>query len=407
MKASSASAPPDPPHIHVTQAATLLSHANPLPNPQVKPGDIPTLTGVRAFASWWVVFFHSAFLLPVSLPALYWFVRLGYLGVDLFFVLSGFIISYNYWNRLAPFSAGAYRGFLWLRLARLYPVHLFTLLLSALLLLGVRVSGAAYTKDFSTWTLPNFLANAAMVHAWRLHYVESWNNASWSISCEWFAYLLFPLLVISQLNKLPARLALTAAVLLPAIYASCAQAGFPLPFALLIKVITEFAAGSLVYHVYARSQTAPRSTWLFTSSVALASVLAIAALAIFHTLSPDWLALLFPLLILAVARSSGPLRAFLGSRPLVYWGKVSYSLYMTHNVTLWLLKALLPIRRPGPPLLVSVTYIVCIALAAVLTYHVVEEPARKWMRSLRAGRRSQPRGLPSNQDTATAAITSD
>src|SRR5512135_599191 len=93
--------------------------------------DIPSLTGLRAFAAWWVVFFHCSFLLPAALPKVYWFARLGYLGVDLFFVLSGFIISYNYWDKLASFSVKAYREFLWLRLARLYPVHLFTLLVSA------------------------------------------------------------------------------------------------------------------------------------------------------------------------------------------------------------------------------------------------------------------------------------
>jgi peptidoglycan/LPS O-acetylase OafA/YrhL len=69
-----------------------------------RPKDIPSLTGLRAFAAWWVVFFHAAFILPVALQNVHWFARLGYLGVDLFFVFSGFIISYNYWDKLSLFS---------------------------------------------------------------------------------------------------------------------------------------------------------------------------------------------------------------------------------------------------------------------------------------------------------------
>lgn len=214
--------------------------------------EILPLTGVRAFAAWWVVLFHIAYALPSAFTGLYWFARLGFLGVDLFFVLSGFVISYNYWTRFSVPSLATYRSFLWLRLARLYPVHLFTLIASALLLGGVTLSGFVGAKSFSTWTPGNFLANALLVHSWRPLYIDSWNNASWSVSCEWFAYLVFPLLVLTGLKRLPVPVALICALLLSAIPAAFAQAAYLPPCALLIKVLCEFTAGCLVYHAYVR-----------------------------------------------------------------------------------------------------------------------------------------------------------
>jgi peptidoglycan/LPS O-acetylase OafA/YrhL len=98
-------------------------------------------------------------------------------------------------------------------------------------------------------------------------------------------------------------------------------------------------------------------------------------------IAPDWLALIFPFVILAVAESSGVFERLLGSRIAVYWGRVSYSLYMTHNVTLWILKVVLPVRRDGAGVTVFSIYIVSISIVAILTYHFVEEPCRAWMRA--------------------------
>jgi peptidoglycan/LPS O-acetylase OafA/YrhL len=342
--------------------------------------EILQLTGIRAFAAWWVVLFHIAYTLP-SLPGVvYWFARLGFLGVDLFFVLSGFIISLNYWHRFSTFSIHAYRRFLQARLARLYPVHLFTLIASALLLLGVRVSGITTMKDFSTWTSANFLANIVMVHAWRPHFVESWNNASWSISCEWFAYLVFPLLVMSRLGKLPLATVVICATALPAIPSAFVQLAYLPPFFLLIKVMCEFAAGCFMFHAYTLRREHPRMKSMVSGGVSVALIFALTLLCKDRSLASDWLSLIFPLVVLAIAESSGIFKGLLGSRPVVYWGRVSYSLYMTHNITLWILKASLPVPKLGAGVLLFAAYIASICIVSTLTYHFVEEPCRKWMR---------------------------
>ncbi|MGA3264077.1 MAG: acyltransferase, partial [Terracidiphilus sp.] len=296
----------------------------------IKPrAEILPLTGIRALAAWWVVMYHTAYILPPQLVGLYWFARLGDKGVDLFFVLSGFVISYNYWQRLSAFSINSYLSFLWVRLARLYPVHLFTLIVSLLFLTCVRVFHLATPKDFSGWTLGNFLANVALVHSWPPYPTDSWNNASWSVSCEWFAYLAFPLLVLIGLKRLALPVAAICAVLFSAIPVALVLAKCDPPFGALILVICEFTAGCLVYHVYSRWREHARFRWLLLFGVFAAFTL----LLIFGWAFPDIfhisLVLVFPFVIFEVAESSGVFARLLGSRMVVYWGRVSYSLYMT------------------------------------------------------------------------------
>jgi peptidoglycan/LPS O-acetylase OafA/YrhL len=343
--------------------------------------EIQPLTGIRAFASWWVVLFHISYLIPVMFAGVYWFARLGYLGVNLFFILSGFIISYNYEKRFIVFSFKIYYRFLWARFARLYPVHFLTLIISALFLLEIHVSKLVTVKNFSTWTLNNFLANVFLVHAWRMHYIESWNNASWAVSCEWFCYLVFPLIVLLKLKKISRCIAVILVILLPTIPTVFVQTKYSLPWNCLVTALCEFVAGCLVYHLYAQKI---EHTYVYKTLSCVTSAGLIIMLILvwnFQCIASEWIALVFPFVILTVAESSGFINRMLSARVVMYWGKVSYSLYMTHNVTLWVLKALFPFHKNGAWIYQFVLYLTFISIITMLTYHFVEKPARKWLRS--------------------------
>ena len=110
--------------------------------------------------------------------------------MELFFVLSGFILCHVY----LPAMEGErfkYGAFLWARIARVYPLHIATLVGVGALALGATAAGFRIDSAILSWSsLP---ANLLMVHAWGLSPEAGWNHPSWSISAEWFAYLTFPL----------------------------------------------------------------------------------------------------------------------------------------------------------------------------------------------------------------------
>lgn len=178
-------------------AQSIRSHTTSDSLPQVDAPSksvIAALTGIRAIAAWWVVFGHFQEHLAALFPFCKHLVLIthrGYLGVDLFFCLSGFVLAHNYLQKFRVVRPREYGQFLWLRLARMYPVHLFTLLL---LMLGVLAAGLLNYKLNMPGRLTgiDFVRNLFLVHAWGFAPDVSWNGPAWSISAEWFAYLLLP-----------------------------------------------------------------------------------------------------------------------------------------------------------------------------------------------------------------------
>ncbi len=118
--------------------------------------------------------------------------RLGGLdaAVDFFFVLSGFVIAYSANGRMGTFRD--YADFLLRRIARLYPLHLATLLLAVVLFVAARSAGIRL-GDAARFDFSYIPANLLLTQAWGFHDRLTFNVVSWSISAEWFLYLTFPL----------------------------------------------------------------------------------------------------------------------------------------------------------------------------------------------------------------------
>jgi len=362
----------------------------------VKKEEILPLTGIRAVAAWWVVSFHTRGMIPAFLWVVIQFANFGFMGVDLFFVLSGFVISYNYADKGITDSAKNWKQFMYMRFARLYPVHLFTLLVSLSFFLSMKLIHVKTTKDFSGWTATTFTTNIFMVHAWLPYVHDSWNNASWSISCEWFVYLLFPILswiFYKRLNLAGALAGAFAMAIVPALILTLNPTA---PFSTLIKVVFEFTSGCLAFSAY---KLLKNNRNLFKIKVGIWCLIPLVIFTWFYLqthnvgVAPEWLACIFPLVVVNLSLRESNRWSFLSSRVMLMWGRASYSLYMTHNVTLWLLKAFVH-ERPGlANLVVYAVWLVTIATVAYLTYRFVEEPSRIYLRKLK----DSPSQVPSLQ----------
>ncbi|RZJ95859.1 MAG: acyltransferase, partial [Brevundimonas sp.] len=225
--------------------------------PVETPQDLRSLTALRFMAAAWVAVY--AFWPDLSgagasgqiSPGL---AAKGYLGVELFFVLSGFILSHVY-LAAAGEKRFSYKGFLWARIARVYPLHLFTL--TAVGVLGVAATAAGMAIDANILSWSSLPANLLMVHAWGFAPTAGWNHPSWSISAEWFAYLTFPAFafVAWRLRARPWAAVAAAVVFLGALYWIFPRlAGFALTEATIrwgaLRIVPCFALGCALYLVY-------------------------------------------------------------------------------------------------------------------------------------------------------------
>jgi peptidoglycan/LPS O-acetylase OafA/YrhL len=361
------------------------------------PSELRALTSLRFIAALWVAVYALWEHLAVGFtPEI---VAKGYLGVELFFVLSGFILCHVYLT-----SAGegrfSYKDFIWARVARVYPLHLATLLGVGVLAFGAAAGGIAVDASILGWSsLP---ANLTMTHAWGLAPEASWNHRSWSISAEWMAYLLFPAFafVTWRLRSRPWVAIIGVIVLSAALYLLFPRlAGFPLTEATIawgaLRILPCFAFGCALYIAFRR---APMPRPILMSALSAALLIGAAALGLWDGL----LVGLCGFLILALASLPNAKAGVLASRPAVYLGEISYSVYMV--LVPWQLLAVnVAARLTNAPdkqlqFFVWLAILGMLPVVAAVAYHLVEFPARRALRRMNEaspGREDNLRGAPS------------
>jgi peptidoglycan/LPS O-acetylase OafA/YrhL len=354
-----------------------------------RPAAIDALTGVRALAAVWVVLFHVADAIAALFPGArvaMGFLRSGYLGVDLFFVLSGFVISLNYMERFERVRLKPYLRFVWLRLARIYPVHALTLGMRVALVVGALVTGSVYGEP-AQHRLGDLVQHALLVQGWFFADHPSWNVPSWSLSAEWMAYLAFPWLAVVLLGVRRPAVALGGVALayLGLLIVAYGSRGGTLDITFdggLYRIAAGFTAGCLLYRVH-RAGWGERLPWDAIAAVTLAAITVLPLV-----LGPaPWITPLFALLIFALARAQGPVARLLASPLAMYGGRISYALYLVQGIVIPHLLGLVPfpdhLEAPLPTRVgLVLLYVIASWPIAHVAHVLVEERCRKAMARL-------------------------
>lgn len=332
---------------------------------------LAALTGIRALAALWVFALHARGILYSFIPQLERadaVLKMGYYGVDLFFVLSGFILAYNYRDELAANRRGIGR-FLWRRFARIWPVHVFALV-AVWWYIGWNFSDSSgsYSRESMVW------------HVLLLNVFEptlTWNYVAWSASAEWLLYLAFPVLVVVAMDaKGHAR---TAAIVALGVLVPLSLHGWQFGEWLTLDVwraFGAFALGLLLHEAYA-ARWREGAPWGIIGALGLAAVVWIGIDERFGR----FVLLPYAALIMSCAYARGPLAWIFATRPATWLGERSYSLYMLHSFVLTLLWDRYQFGRAAVTLDerigAAAGYLLAVVGVAALTYALVEDPARR------------------------------
>jgi peptidoglycan/LPS O-acetylase OafA/YrhL len=326
--------------------------------------NLPSLTGVRFLLAVWVILHHltgpgaALDLWARSLPhPVYALIRGGYLAVATFFVLSGFVLARGYGD--GPWPGKRLRSYLVARFARVYPVYVFSLILVAPFMLADRTPG-------KTGLLMNY---SLLLQGWTGHLPVGWNTPAWSLSCEIFFYVCFPLSLVLLRRVNPVVLAAAACLMTRLLF----LAGVRDEWKPLVH-FADFLMGIATAGLYSRLRGRIDGVWLYAPAT-----LGMAAFIAWPGLLPgavDLNSALRPLngmLLAGLALGSGAVARVLSAPLPVYLGKSSYAMYILHIPILWWV-------RRWAPALSAAWYMAAVVFVSMLVYRYVEEPANRLIR---------------------------
>lgn len=311
------------------------------------------------------------------------FFKEGFVGVSFFFVLSGFIIAYNYEERMERKMASL-RTFYVARFARIYPLHWLTLLVSLL------VGGGAAWHGAEWWR--HFLASFTLCQAYipEPDYFFSFNSPSWSLCCEQLFYLSFPLLLplVRNSRRLFAAVVLCALFLLLGMSLTSEELIKGYWYVNPVARIPDFLVGILLFHAYRCLKDRKLS---FTQATVLEAVslllficfylYAVEVPKVYRYSCYYWLPVAGILLVFSLQR--GWFSKLLQCRLLIVGGEISFGFYLIH---LFVISAFVEMQKAwgftlswmlAVPLVLGVT----VALS-LLSYYLYEKPMNRIIKKL-------------------------
>jgi peptidoglycan/LPS O-acetylase OafA/YrhL len=367
---------------------------------------LPALTGVRFFAAFAVLLMHYAPLMRASI-SVWEIASQGRAGVCFFFILSGFILTYNYFDWFEKgITAARFRAFARARIARIYPMHVAALLLLTPIILFAfarHLPGYQSSPGIPTVTL-SWLANLLLLEVYipTTSYTQLWNSPAWSVASELFFYACFPMFIAMLARKSSSRRALICVagvcfVIELSLFCVAAklikQATGRVDADLLDYIvfrmpffrIWEFFIGCCLGMIFLRcpprflSNQLWRDGWLLATMIAV-FLIAVSPWYVHRADTLSWYVLytpVFAMMIFCLAGGKTLLSDVLEFPLIVLLGEASYSLYLLHWIPMTALQ--LAYGPAGPPIAVTIAAMIgCIALS-VACLKLIEIPARRFL----------------------------
>jgi peptidoglycan/LPS O-acetylase OafA/YrhL len=351
------------------------------------------LTSLRGLAALCTLMVHLVSVWIVVFPALkqweffYRFATHSYVFVDFFFILSGFVMCHVYGRAFsADVTISGYTTFMRARFARIYPLHLFLLAIYV----GLAAFGMKQATDNPEWSI---LANVFLVHALGVFDHATWNIPSWSISVEWWTYMLFPFFVsfaqryLRGVAAVPVLGVCAGLFAVLAIYHGSIDITVGLAF---IRCLTGFLAGCCLYAMFT-TRRAARSTGRINIAILVAIF---AVLAWLPSPVSDILAFIGFCSLVYVSSIDVNEDDWLHHPILIWLGDISYSIYLWHTLLLHVMaKVMLRLKsgqtwsdaeQLGYFLVALLAFELLILLLAHVSYTLLELPARNFINARRA-----------------------
>jgi peptidoglycan/LPS O-acetylase OafA/YrhL len=375
--------------------------------PSVRPHDdsasfptraIPGLTGVRGIAALYVFLTHYQLLLAVALqnpgiknnPFMY----NGFRGVDLFFVLSGFILMHVHSRDFKQLKRPALRVFYALRFLRVYPLN--TIILVGLLPIALGMpdlvawcrlnDGVDPQYHLHEFSAAGFLQSLFLAQTWTFIKLGEWNGPSWTLSAEVFGYAGFPFLAF-VLNRSRSSVLCTVAACCLLLTLTVLLITFrhadnnPTGSFGLIRMIFGFSAGMCLcrtFHLW-KPRRAMGSVITLGSVLFISMALSIREINVLAVWG-------FAGLILGLGYQQGPVSALMASRPVMFLGKISFSFYLIHylplKISIWLLETSDRELGLGVRIAALIAVPAICLIGAMLMYRYIELPIQHLARQL-------------------------
>lgn len=340
--------------------------------------DIQSLTGLRGLAAWWVVIYHFRDpIAPYISPLFFRIIQHGYLAVDLFFILSGFVIYLNYHQDFETLTTANLKKFFIKRFARIYPLHITILVVYLVNPLAIyffsKIGSLEGRYDFGYYIL-----SVLLIQNWGFTHTLMWNIPAWSISTETAAYLGFPF-IVWLINKIKVHSAFvgialfalaiaTVALVFNAFAASTLDDNIPAIG--LIRCLLQFNMGMILCRVYLdHYSTIMAKAWWFmlSSGVILATGFTVGL--------PDFIFIPFAYSLLLLGMTNAKIFPTLvfSSKPVVFLGNISYSTYLVH----YFIKDWVKFLSDDIAITNFVIYIAVTLVASIFLYQMIENPGRR------------------------------